>query len=237
MVGHVSSTVPTVTSKCNLESTFDFVGPGLSTRLTEREWKILSEALSELGIPPEHADRLSPGFAAMMLEVAPCEVTALASGAELLDKRVEILARDAGVAVAGLDENFELALAFFLGGSEEEQLQLLRLSLMAGATDDDAVATGIGTWIDEEPLVAWHIARERAASRVGDAEAVARLFREAYDMLIIRRHGVWLPQILNRSSEAQNVVIAVGAMHLPGDQGLVRLLEAEEFTIRRLAMF
>ncbi len=216
---------------------FDFDGPGLSTRLTAEEWDTLSKALSELGMPPEQVDRLSPGFAAMMLELAPCEVTALASGAELLDDRVEILARDAGVGVEGLDENFEQALAFFLGGSEEEQLQLLRLSLMAGATDDDAVATGIGVWIDEEPLVAWQVARERAASLAGDAEAVARLFREAYDMLIIRRHGVWLPRILNRSSEAQNVVIAVGALHLPGDQGLVRLLEVEEFTIRRLAVF
>ena len=221
----------------NPSLTFDLDGPGLSARLSAEEWGILSEALSRLGMPPKSTDRLSPGFAAMMLAVPPCVVTALSSGAELLDKRVGALARGAGVAVEGLDGDFQQALAFFQGGSEEEQLQLLRLSLMAGAADDDAVATSIDAWTDEEPLVAWRVARERAASRAGDAETAARLFREAYDALVVRRHGMWLPQILDRSSEVQDVVIAVGMMHLPDDRGLVRLLEAEGFTIRRLAVF
>ena len=216
---------------------FDLDGPGLSARLTAEEWEVLAEVFSGLGMPSEAADGLRPGFAAMMLEVAPCEMSAVASGVKMFDERVENVAREAGAAVAGLDENAELALAFFLDGSEEEQLELLRLSLMAGAADDDAVATGIGTWIDEEPLVAWHVFRERAASRIGDAEAVARLYRDLHDKLIVTRNEAWLARILSRSAEAQEVVIAVGAMHLPGDRGLLRLLEAEGFAVRRLAVF
>ena len=222
--------------RANPSKMFDLGGPGLKARLTAQEWDLLSKALAKLGIPPKAADKLSPGFAAMMLEVAPCELTAVKSGGELLDKRVERLAREAGVAVEGLDENLMQGLGLFLGGSAEWQLRLLRMSVMSGAADDDAIATGIGGWIDEEPLAVWQISRERAASRVGDAEAVARLFRDAYDALIVRRNDAWLARILKRSPGAKNIVIAVGALHLPGDRGLVRSLEAKGFAIRRLAV-
>ncbi len=212
-------------------------GPGLRTRLTEEEWETLSGSLSELGISPESADRMRAGFVAMMLEIPPCEMIARASGGMSLDMRVEMLARDVGVPVEALDESFETTLAFFLEPPEEKQLDLLRMSLAVGAADNDVVATAIGTWRDEEPLVLWEIARQHAATMIEDEEAVAALFREAHDSLIVRRNRGWLARILNRLHGAQNIVIAVGGMHLPGDQGLVRMLEAEGFVIRRLIVF
>ncbi len=220
---------------------FDFDGPGLRTRLTAREWETLSTSLSAQGIKPESTDRMRPWFAAVMLAIPPCEKTARASGAKPLDKRVEMLARDVGVAVEGLDEDFEQALAFFLDASEEKELGMLRLSLATGAAEEgpaeDGLATAIGTWIDEEPLVTWELSRERTISLTSDREAVAALFRELHDYLVVRRNRAWLTKILSRIQEARNIVIAVGGMHLPGEQGLPRLLETAGFAVRRLAVF
>ncbi len=212
-------------------------GPGLRSRLTAAEWEALSKSLSKLGIPPESADRMRPWAVFVMLEMPPCEIAAQASGATPLDRRIEALARNAGVAVEMLDEDLEQALGFFVDAPEEKQLDMLRMSLAKGGiADDDMVATVVGTWIDEEPMVAWEISRSRAVSLIGDAEAVATLFREVHDFLITRSNSGWRAKILDRTRASRNIVIAVGALHLPGHQGLVRMLEAEGFTIRRLSV-
>ncbi len=167
----------------------------------------------------------------------PCDKSNLLFGPEKLDEQLELLADAAGVTVGALDDHVEQALAFLMNASEERQLEFLRLSL-AGvwAGDDDGAVTAIGTWVDEEPLILWEIARERAASLIGDSEAVAALFREVHDHLVVERNRIWLARILDHIREVRNIVIAVGGIYLPGEQGLLRLLEAEGFEIRRLAV-
>ena len=216
---------------------FDFAGPGLRARLTAREQDILSEAFSAMGIDPDMGDKMRPWFAALMLEVPPCEMAALEQGAKLLDDRVEALAREAGVAVGGLDEDLEQALSFFVDAPEEKQLHMLRLSLAAGGVaNDDLIATGVGGWVDEEFPVVWEVGRAHAVSLIGEAAAVDELYDLAYELLVVDRNRSWLTRILRRIEGVRTIVIAVGGLHLPGDQGLLRLLEAEGFAIRRLAV-
>ena len=211
-------------------------GSGLKARLTEREWEALTGALSALGVPAESADRMRPGFVSMMLEVPPCEMAALAAGGAPLDRRVEMLARAAGVAVESLDVDFEKILAFFLDGSDEAQLEMLRMSLALGDVED-ALATSIGAWRDEEPLVVWELVKEWSASLAGDREMAAARYRKLEDSLLTRRNRRWLARLLDRARQVRSSVVAVGVLHLPGERGLVRLLEAEGFAIRRLAVF
>ena len=216
---------------------FDFAGPGLRARLTAREHDILSKAFSAMGIDPEMGDKIRPWFAALMLEVPPCEMTALEQGAKLLDDRVEALARETGVAVGGLDEDLEQVLSFFADAPEEKQLHMLRLSLAAGgAANDDLITTGVGGWIDEEFSVMWEVGRAHAVSLIGEADAVDEWYDLAYEHLIVDRNRSWLTRILRHIEGVRTIVIAVGGLHLPGDQGLLRLLEAEGFASRRLTV-
>lgn len=211
-------------------------GPGLEARLTEREWESLIGVLSDLGVPAATADRMRPGIVNMMLAVPPCEMAALASGGEMLDRRVETVGRAAGIAVESLDVDFEELLATLLGGSDELQLGMLRMSLALDGAED-ALATGIDTWREEEPLVFWEVAKERAASLAEDAETAEALLRRIEDSLLTRRNRGWLARLLDPAHRARNAVVAVGALHLPGEHGLVRMLESEGFAIRRLAVF
>ena len=211
-------------------------GPGLKARLTEREWGSLVETLSELGVPAEAADRMRPGFVAMMLQVPSCEMAAFASGDTLLDRRVEMLGRTAGVMVESLDSDFEEVLALFLDGPDEAQLDLLRTSLVSGDAED-ALMTAIRAWRDEEPLMIWEVSKEHAGLLEGNAGMAATLFGKVEDFLLIARNRRWLTRILDRARQARRLVVAVGALHLPGEHGLLRRLEAEGFAIRRLDVF
>ena len=219
---------------------FDVDEPGLSARLTSEEWDQLREGLAVYGVDAKQADRMRPWFAVVMLEVPLCELAAADSGVDILDVRVETLARASGIAVAGLDEDYEKAFAFFLDASAKQELDMLRLSLAMGAakqsTAEDNFATAIAAWLDEEVLMYWEIARERAALLSGDRDAVETLSRRMHERLVVGRNRSWLATILNRARAAPNIVVAVGALHLPGEHGLVRLLEAEGFAIRRLAV-
>ena len=215
----------------------DVEGPGLRSRLTDAEWELLTEQLAPLEMPAEFIDFLRPWVATMLLEVPACEVIARRDGAVALDRRIETLAGEHGVATAGLDDALQV-LAFFTDASEEMQLDMLRMSLTTGgAAAEDLLATAVASWLDEQPQVLWEIIRMQNAMLVDDLEKLDELYRRVDHYLLAERNAAWLAAILERGPEAPEMVVAVGARHLAGADGLPSLLRAEGFTIARLDMF
>ena len=225
------------TLAANLASLFDFGGPGLKSRITAKEWEILGGAFSALNIEPDVGDGMWPWLVSLMLALPPCEMAATLAGGKTLDERVEALARSAGVAVGGLDEEPEELLSFFSGLSEDEQLDLLRSSLAFYALADDFVVTSVSAWNDEEIALVWELTRAYAAPLHADAASMDVWMHRIREILLGARNRNWMTTILERSREVQDVVLAVGAYHLPGEDGLLRLLEREGFAIRRLRVF
>ena len=215
---------------------FDVDGPGLRSRLAPREWAILLRALLVRGIEAEVVERMRPWFAAAMLEHAPCNVAARADGGKILDDRVEALAREAGVAVGGLDEDAGRLLSYFSGLPEGEQLALLRLTLASHTSDGSQIMTLVRSWQDGEVAVGWEAARARAVALTGDSAAVKQWFDRLHEVLVVARNRDWMRRLLEWSGAVPHIVVAVGAMHLPGEDGLLRLLERRGFAIRRLIL-
>jgi uncharacterized protein YbaP (TraB family) len=56
---------------------------------------------------------------------------------------------------------------------------------------------------------------------------------ELYQRLLIDRNIAWIPQIEAALAGSDDALIAVGAGHLPGEQGVLALLEAEGHTVTR----
>jgi uncharacterized protein len=50
-------------------------------------------------------------------------------------------------------------------------------------------------------------------------------------VLLDQRNAAWLPQILNWVQESQPTLVAVGAAHLFGEKGLVKLLEHQGHSV------
>ena len=223
--------------EANPALTFDDADPGLKSRLSADEWDALLGALAALEFGPDEADRMRPWVATLVLEESPCELAVKLLGAKNLDDRVEALARDAGVAVGALDAEPEQVLSFFIDMTEEEQLDELRLLLATHVADGSEIVNIVESWKDEEVAAYWEVARAYAAALSGDAPSVNASFDRMYEQLVEVRNRDWMTRILELSGEARNIVIAVGGLHLPGDNGLLRLLEREGFAIHRLSVF
>ena len=56
-----------------------------------------------------------------------------------------------------------------------------------------------------------------------DAAAVDEVYRQIDHYLVVERNRAWLAKILDHAEEAVEMVVAVGAAHLPGVDGLVNL--------------
>ena len=75
----------------------------------------------------------------------------------------------------------------------------------------------------------------------GDVDALETLLNEsmrveapeAYEVLIVQRNANWIPQIAEIMDGEGTVFIAVGAAHLPGEDGVIHLLRNEGFTVTR----
>jgi uncharacterized protein YbaP (TraB family) len=61
-----------------------------------------------------------------------------------------------------------------------------------------------------------------------------RMFPEAHEILITKRNQNWLPHIKSHLQDQRSVLIAVGVTHLVGENGIIRALQKEGYSIEQL---
>lgn len=214
---------------------FSTEGPTLPERLAEADWQRLSAAMTDRGIPPFLAAKFRPWYAATLLAMSPCAMQAAAGGEAGLDGAVRDRALAAGVPLRAL-EPFDTALRLFDEIPEAAQIDMIRAALAPGSHADDLTATLADAYFAEKPQLIWEFSRHDAEENSGmSAEAIAEQFRLAEDLLMSRRNRAWIG-VIGTAVKQGPVFLAAGAMHLPGETGLLRLLEAEGFSIERLAL-
>ncbi|MEL6601417.1 MAG: TraB/GumN family protein [Pseudomonadota bacterium] len=208
-------------------------GPGLSEQLTPEDWETLTGSLASMGMPPAAIDRLRPWFAGIMLALPLCELQAAAEGRQTLDARIESLGLASGATVVGL-ETPEEALMGFLEMSPEDELQFLKFSIATATRPEDTFRTITDLYLQERVQAVWEFSAQRSLT-LGDPDAVDEIEEVMRTKLLRDRNLRWMSKLLPALSSG-NAVVAVGALHLPGEIGLLRLLEEEGFTVRRLAL-
>lgn len=113
---------------------------------------------------------------------------------------------------------------------------MIRAALPAARLADDYAATSLEAYFRGDIWQLWEFGRLDARENSGlPSEAVDRQMQLAEDRLMTRRNRSWIGP-LTRAAEAaaaegKPVVAAFGALHLPGETGVLRLLEAEGWTI------
>ena len=120
-------------------------------------------------------------------------------------------------------ETAEEQLGFLAGMSETAQVE----GLVEGLREMDRLPQEL-----DDMVLAW--AR-------GDMDAVNSLFLEqmrdeapeAYQAIIVQRNHNWVPQIIERLEGEGDYFIAVGAGHLPGEEGVIALLQAQGYSVTR----
>jgi uncharacterized protein YbaP (TraB family) len=207
-------------------------GPTLPERLSPELWDKLAQAVRARGVPPFMAAKLQPWYLSMILSIPPCALEAMGEDRGL-DAQVIEAAEARGLPVRAL-EPYDTVFSVFDTMSDADQLSMITSSLALEDRSEDMSSTLIDSYFDEEARVIWEFSRAVALTIEGySAERVEREFALMEVALMVQRNQDWIP-VLTRAAADGPVLAAFGALHLSGDQGVLALLQAEGFTLKRL---
>jgi uncharacterized protein len=209
-------------------------GATLPELLDDAEWRDLSAAMTERGVPAFFAAKFQPWYVSMILAMPPCAMSAMAAGPSGMDHLVSQTAEAAGVPTHAL-EGYDTIFRIFGGFTPDQQIDMIRAALPVADRAEDMMATMSASYFREEHRQIWEYSRMVALQAAGadraTAEADLALMEEA---LITTRNRAWA-EIIAREAPGKRLVVAVGAGHLAGEQGLLRLLERAGYRLERAA--
>ncbi|MDA7429295.1 TraB/GumN family protein [Primorskyibacter aestuariivivens] len=204
----------------------------LPEALDEETWALIADAARARGLPPFMAAKMQPWYLSVMLSIPACMMETLASDDNPgLDDRLITVAEDAGTPMRSL-ERIEDVISIFTEEPFEKQVSFLVASLMPERVSDDMMATTTESYFDEANAESWALARV-LADRYMDMETseLDAAFADFEQSLLIDRNLSWMAHI-ERATET-NIVIAVGALHLMGESGVLNQLEKRGYTLTR----
>jgi hypothetical protein len=207
-------------------------GPTLLERLPPETWNRLSFALAERGVPGFMAAKLQPWYATVMLAIPPCAMVAMTEP-KGLDGLLIDAAQAAGVPVAAL-EPYDTVLKLFGGMTETQELAMIEASLATEDQAEDFAVTLAEAYFAGESRLIWELMRVVALDAPGAVpEAVDEEFAMMEELLMAARNRSWIPRIEEAAARGP-VVVAFGALHLPGEAGVLNLLAGDGWQIAPL---
>ncbi len=209
-------------------------GPTLPDLLPEATWTALRAALADRGVPGFMAAKMKPWMAMANLGFSACDMDNLRQGLRGLDGQIIDRAAALGKPATGL-EPIDTALRLFAAFSEAEQIEMLELGLaQQGADPHDQGTTVAEAYFREEIALIWEWTVAQSFAVPGIApDIVQSQIDRMNEALVAARNRQWVGHILATPGD---LLIAVGALHLPGEAGVLRLLENEGYTVTRLPL-
>jgi hypothetical protein len=194
-------------------------GSTLQSLLDEDDLKRVEAALDERSIPIALVSRMKPWMVFSIIAAPSCELERRGNGVPFLDKKLADDAIAGGKQLEGLETLAE-QMSILTNLPIALQVQLLAETAALGSTLDDMMTTMTELYLSGQvgmimPLIE-HGAR---VTGTGDRGAYAEFEK---NMVQTRNHTMAerLQPLLNEG----NAFVAVGALHLPGNEGLVALL-------------
>ena len=206
-------------------------GPTLPEELTEETWQALSDAARARGIPPILASKMQPWYLMMTLGIPVCAMADLAANKRGLDQMVIERATARDIPMQAL-EPFDTIFDVLQDGTRAEQIEMLELSALDPEVQQEMFVAMLDSYFDGDVAGILKMGEIAARSLVDlPHDRIAELTAESEQSLLYDRNHNWIPVIEDAAQSADRIVIAVGAGHLPGEQGVLRLLENRGWTI------
>lgn len=204
-------------------------GKTLPDLLEEDEWQRFSDEMRARTIPPFFAAKFKPVWAAMMLGIGPCEARNGAMDGAGIDKLIGDYAASLGTPSRSL-EDFRTLLEMLDSFPMDEQLDMIRLFFAWPGNPDDMAYTLRQRYLNQEIALIWSYSLAVSVTFGGDT--AQEDFERFERLLLTDRNTGWIDVLLTAPEDV--LFAAVGAAHLPGENGVLHLLENEGFTIERL---
>lgn len=189
----------------------------------------LADAVSERGLPMMLANRMQPWLIATMVSTPVCEIERKQSGEKILDSALAEFAKEKGKKVLGLETVAE-QLGAMASLPQDYHVSALEETLAGGSLALDMIETLKAVYLDGNMGLVFPLMKE-VAPKGYSGEGAAK-FQEA---LITKRNVTMAERSLPILTE-QKTFIAVGALHLPGETGLVNLLREDGFTVSPVSL-
>lgn len=207
-------------------------GPTLPEALPEAQWQRLSGALRARGIPPFMAAKLQPWYVASILAIPACQLS-LGAAMNGLDRRLTDAATAGGIQVQAL-EPFDTIFGIFDSFTQADQMAMLVQTLADVDGNDDMAVTLSDSYFAGENRLFWEFSKLHLLNVPGlSPQELQREFDLMETALITRRNATWIAPIEAAAAKGP-VVVAFGALHLPGDKGVLNLLAQNGWTISPL---
>lgn len=213
-------------------------GPTLPDLLGEEDWARVAASAAARGMPAFLVAKFRPSFLAMTLSLPTCATLEAATSGRLLpglDGLVIEAAEEGGVPLAAL-ESWDTVFALMGEATLEEELDALRGAVEDERLNEEAAQATVDLYFEGRiaavmelwRLMATLLPEERAAHA---AEDLARM----EEGLLAGRNRAWIPVIEGAAEGASRIVVAAGAGHLPGEDGVLTLLEEAGWRVEPLA--
>jgi uncharacterized protein len=204
-------------------------GTTLTSLLDEEETKLIEAELSRRDIPLALVSQMKPWMISGLVALPACEMARKARGVEFLDIKIAKTARAQGKELLGLESIGEqmaamadLPIEFHIRGLIET-IKLADLMPDIMATMTDLYLKGEIAQIMPLILAAGPQGAEQ------DIDGYAQ-----FEERIVRMRNHVMAERAAPILDAGNAFIAVGALHLPGEEGVVALLQDAGYTVTQV---
>lgn len=185
-----------------------------------------ADVAAAYGLPPVAFDRFKPWALALVFSQPPEEQARQAAGEAVLDERLQQAAQSRGIPVYGLETVTE-QVAILDGMSEADQVAYLRAATKSHAELGAALATVRAAYLRQD------LAAIDALMRREFAKGDPQFHRTFEERMFTARNRRMVARMAARLEEG-GAFIAVGALHLPGEAGVLRLLERDGYRVLRV---
>ena len=192
--------------------------------LTDEEYAIVKNHFDEIGMPLMIFDRVKPMFLSVFAsgDFSMSDMSMSADGSKSYEMEFLTLAEERTMDIGGL-ETMEFQISMFDSIPYKVQAQMLVESISAEDEGDEHLDQLIGIYKSQDIEGLYDI--------LGDSDET---MMEYEDMLVSGRNKNWIP-IMEKMMKKESVFFAVGAGHLGGKNGVIRLLQAEGYSVRPIS--
>lgn len=199
-------------------------GKTLQQSVSAKTWRKLQAYATKNNIEVANFQNAKPWFVGLILAVMGMQKNGF-DPALGLDQQLMQRAVKEGKATQGL-ETGDMQLALFNDLPPKEQDQFL----------EEALDTGGRLKAEMQALhTAWRNADEKKLYQDVGLK-MRRNYPELYESINRGRNKAWLPKLeaLLKDNQKDNVLVVVGALHLLGDDGVVKMLAAKGYKVERI---
>lgn len=197
----------------------------LISGLSAEDQALLSAGLERQGIPLATVIKMKPWMLQTTLSMPACETSRMSKGVKFLDAKLGHDAMAQGKELLGLETSVE-QLDAMASMPMEAHIRGLISTLELSDRTDDMVETMISLYLTGDVSLLMPLFTAEFGDKLGTAADQALFDRT----MIVNRNRNMADRAVP-ILEKGNALIAVGALHLPGEGGVIELLRAKGYTL------